>query len=91
MPRPTRSWTGEVGLSESELVLGKHSGRHALRARLQDLGFELSDAELDLAFRRFKAFPSILPFRQTISSGYPDAPSVAAITELTFRWTNPVS
>ena len=35
-----------VGLSQSTLVLGKHSGRHALRVRLQELGFDLSDEEL---------------------------------------------
>ena len=44
----------DVGLTDSDLVLGKHSGRHALRARLQELGYELSDAELGVAFQRFK-------------------------------------
>jgi 2-isopropylmalate synthase len=44
----------DVGLTESDLVLGKHSGRHALRARLAELGYELSGDELDEAFRRFK-------------------------------------
>jgi 2-isopropylmalate synthase len=44
----------DVGLTDSDLVLGKHSGRHALRARLQELGYELNDAELDEAFSRFK-------------------------------------
>jgi 2-isopropylmalate synthase len=44
----------DVGLSESDLVLGKHSGRHALRAKLAELGYELSGDELDEAFRRFK-------------------------------------
>ncbi len=44
----------DVGLTESDLVLGKHSGRHALRARLSELGYELSGDELDEAFRRFK-------------------------------------
>ena len=44
----------DVGLAESDLVLGKHSGRHALRSRLAELGYELSDEELDEAFRRFK-------------------------------------
>lgn len=43
-----------VGLSRSRLVLGKHSGRHALKAHLQELGYELSPAEVDLAFERFK-------------------------------------
>jgi 2-isopropylmalate synthase len=46
--------TEDVGLTESDLVLGKHSGRHALRARLAELGYQLSDAELDEAFNRFK-------------------------------------
>jgi 2-isopropylmalate synthase len=36
------------------LVLGKHSGRHALRARLVELGYELSEADLNTAFERFK-------------------------------------
>lgn len=36
-------------------VLGKHSGRHAFRSRLTELGYELSDAELNKAFVRFKA------------------------------------
>ncbi len=44
----------DVGVTESDLVLGKHSGRHALRARLAELGHELTDEELDEAFRRFK-------------------------------------
>ena len=44
----------DVGLTDSDLVLGKHSGRHALRARLQELGCELNDNELDEAFHRFK-------------------------------------
>ena len=44
----------DVGLSESDIVLGKHSGRHALRAKLAELGYELSGAELDEAFARFK-------------------------------------
>ncbi len=43
-----------VGLSQSNLVLGKHSGRHAFRVRLKDLGVELGDAELNQAFDRFK-------------------------------------
>ncbi len=43
-----------VGLNRSRLVLGKHSGRHALKVRLRELGFELTQEELDLAFGRFK-------------------------------------
>ena len=44
-----------VGLHASTLVLGKHSGRHAFRVRLEDLGFEdLDKEELNQAFQRFK-------------------------------------
>jgi 2-isopropylmalate synthase len=45
----------EVGVPESKLVLGKHSGRHALKKRCEDLGFTLSKAELDLVYQRFTA------------------------------------
>jgi len=44
----------DVGLGESDIVLGKHSGRHALKARLEELGVKVSGPELDEAFRRFK-------------------------------------
>jgi 2-isopropylmalate synthase len=44
-----------VGLSQSNLVLGKHSGRHAFRVRLEELGYDLNDDELNVAFQRFKA------------------------------------
>ncbi len=43
-----------VGLLRSSLVLGKHSGRHALRVRLDELGYELDDEELIQTFTRFK-------------------------------------
>ena len=43
-----------IGIPQSTLVLGKHSGRHALRDRLKKLGFELSEEELNVAFKRFK-------------------------------------
>ncbi len=44
-----------VGLSQSRLVLGKHSGRHALRKRLNELGYDtLSDVDLERVFSRFK-------------------------------------
>jgi 2-isopropylmalate synthase len=44
-----------VGLVQSRLVLGKHSGRHALRVRLQELGYDFEGDELMEIFRRFKA------------------------------------
>ncbi|MCL4514219.1 MAG: 2-isopropylmalate synthase, partial [Firmicutes bacterium] len=42
-----------IGLSANRLVLGKHSGRHAFKERLQELGYVLSDAEVQKAFERF--------------------------------------
>ena len=45
----------DVGLTETNLVMGKHSGRAALRAKLKDLGFELADNQLNDVFVRFKA------------------------------------
>ena len=44
-----------VGVPEGKLVLGKHSGRHALLKRCQDLGFDLSKHELDNLYHRFVA------------------------------------
>jgi len=43
-----------VGISQSTLILGKHSGRHAFRERIKALGYELSEAHLNQAFQRFK-------------------------------------
>lgn len=43
-----------IGLTENQIVLGKHSGRNAFRTRLRELGFELSENELNKAFLRFK-------------------------------------
>ena len=43
-----------VGLDANSIVLGKHSGRHALQQALSELGIELSGQALNTAFRRFK-------------------------------------
>ena len=45
----------DVGLTRSHLVLGKHSGRHAFRERVQELGFELDELEFNRVFEEFKA------------------------------------
>jgi len=45
----------DVGLVRSNLVMGKHSGRHAFRKKLAELGYELGDNALAEAFARFKA------------------------------------
>ena len=60
--RPTKGfWSNEeirlsedIGLSSNKLVLGKHSGRHALRERIKEIGYELSDEELKIVFDKFK-------------------------------------
>lgn len=43
-----------VGLSQSQMVMGKLSGRHAFRQRLEELGYKVSEEELNHAFDRFK-------------------------------------
>jgi 2-isopropylmalate synthase len=43
-----------IGRSSNELVLGKHSGRHAFRERLQELGLGIEGEEFEKSFRRFK-------------------------------------
>ena len=43
-----------IGLHQNSIVLGKHSGRHALRKALEELGFEVDGAALNTAFKRFK-------------------------------------
>lgn len=44
----------DIGLSTNKLVLGKHSGRHALKERLKENGYELSHEELNIIFKKFK-------------------------------------
>src|SRR5256886_10969371 len=44
----------DIGRPSNKLVLGKHSGRHALAARLKDLGVDLAGPDLDRAFKAFK-------------------------------------
>ncbi len=45
----------DIGIEEEDLVLGKHSGRHALSVRLKKLGFDLEGKDLDTVFESFKA------------------------------------
>jgi 2-isopropylmalate synthase len=45
----------DVGVLRTELVLGKHSGRHALSQRIRDLGYHLDDTQLQTLFENFKA------------------------------------
>ena len=45
---------GIVGLASNRLVLGKHSGRHAFKQKLSELGYDISEAEVNRLFDRFK-------------------------------------
>jgi len=45
----------DIGLPSNRLVLGKHSGRHAFAEKLREMGYNLSPAEVDSLFARFKA------------------------------------
>jgi 2-isopropylmalate synthase len=45
----------DIGLTATNIAMGKHSGRAALRAKLRDLGYELADNQLNDVFVRFKA------------------------------------
>jgi 2-isopropylmalate synthase len=48
-----------VGVKESSLVMGKHSGRHAFREKLKELGYELGDNAFEDAFVRFKGLADV--------------------------------
>jgi len=45
---------GTIGLEENKMVLGKHSGRSAFRQKLDEMGYELDEEQLNAAFKRFK-------------------------------------
>ena len=44
----------DIGLDRNAIVLGKHSGRHAFKKKIEELGFSLSEEEINKAFERFK-------------------------------------
>ena len=45
-----------VGVSQSTLVMGKHSGRHAFRMKLREMGVEINENEFEVKFESFKSF-----------------------------------
>ncbi|MBU0729579.1 MAG: 2-isopropylmalate synthase [Proteobacteria bacterium] len=49
----------DIGLTKGNLVLGKHSGRHALKDRIEVLGYELDSEKLDRVFTRFKSLADV--------------------------------
>ena len=69
-----------VGLSQSRLVLGKHSGSHAFRVRMMELGYQLSDEDLERAFTRFK---SLADKKKTVT----DADLEALVTDEIYQPT----
>jgi len=48
----------DIGLTESKIVLGKHSGRHAFKKKLEEMGVELPPEKLEEAFKKFKELAS---------------------------------
>ncbi len=67
-----------VGLQKSSLVLGKHSGRHAFMVRLTEMGYDLSQDDLNEGFARFKV---LADKKKTIT----DADLAALITDLLYQ------
>jgi 2-isopropylmalate synthase len=67
-----------VGLQQSSLVLGKHSGRHAFKVRLAEMGYELDERELQEVFQRFK---ELADKKKTIT----DADLAALVTDQLYQ------
>ena len=69
-----------VGVPESKLILGKHSGRHALNQRCQALGYSLSKEDLDIVYQRFIAIADrkkgVLNERLIIQTDDPEQPEM---------------
>jgi 2-isopropylmalate synthase len=74
----------DVGLAQTELVLGKHSGRHALRQRVRDLGYHLDDAQFQKVFEAFKV---LADRKKTIYDADIEALAEAQIQEVPHLWT----
>ena len=74
-----------VGVPETRLVLGKHSGRHALKQRCEVLGFELTKEELDALRRRlFVSYYSVIPLSPLAhAQNTPSAPRFVRCVTLT--------
>lgn len=77
-----------IGLYSAKLVLGKHSGRHAFKTRLKDLGYAVTDEELNKAFERFKKLADQKKeifdedLEALISEGVIKAPEVYSLIDL---------
>jgi 2-isopropylmalate synthase len=74
-----------VGVPESKLVLGKHSGRHALGLKCQQLGYEFSRRDLDRIYKHFVALADqikVVEDRHLLAIIREEMPAVAAIKEM---------
>ena len=74
-----------VGVPESKLVLGKHSGRHALGLKCQQLGYEFSRRDLDRIYKRFVALADqikVVEDRHLLAIIREEMPALAAIKEM---------
>jgi 2-isopropylmalate synthase len=74
----------DVGLEQTELVLGKHSGRHALKQRVKHLGYHLDDTQLQKVFEAFKV---LADKKKTIYDTDIEALAEAQIHEGPALWT----
>jgi 2-isopropylmalate synthase len=74
-----------VGVPESKLVLGKHSGRHALGLKCQQLGYEFSRRDLDRIYKRFVALADqikVVDDRHLLAIIQEEMPALVAIKEM---------
>jgi 2-isopropylmalate synthase len=83
-----------IGLEANSIVLGKHSGRHALRNALEELGFKVDGAALNAAFKRFKELAdkkkkvTALDLEAIVSDEMKQAPAAFAIESFEVEASN---
>jgi len=83
-----------IGLETNSIVLGKHSGRHALRKALEELGFAVDGAALNAAFKRFKDLAdkkkhvTALDLEALVSDEMKQAPAAYAIESFEVEASN---
>jgi 2-isopropylmalate synthase len=83
-----------IGLETNSIVLGKHSGRHALRNALEELGFSVDGAALNVAFKRFKELAdkkkkvTALDLEAIVSDEMKQAPAAYAIESFEVEASN---
>ena len=83
-----------IGLDTNSIVLGKHSGRHALRKALEELGFQVEGAALNTAFKRFKELAdkkkkvTVLDLEAIVSDEMKQAPTAFEIQSFEVEASN---